>query len=426
MLSESFLHFIWRYQYFNSTELKLASGESLKIIKPGNHNHLAGPDFKEARIEIDSITWYGSVEIHTKSSEWLIHGHKGDPNYDNVVLHVVWQNDKAVLNEQGSPIPTLELKGLVKPGVLNRYRKLLESTEPVHCSQYLSQIKNITRLSMVERVLVERLETKAASFFQVLEKNGNDWENAAFQWLARGFGFKTNAENMQLLAESLPLKVLLKHSNHLFQVEALLFGQAGLLNVDVKDNYAYQLQKEYSFLKTKYGLKQYLSYNQWHFSKVRPPNYPTIRIAQLAALLVTQPHVFTFFSEMEETKQAINDLDILQSNYWCSHYAIDKPTTKILGGLSKASRENLIINTAVPFLAALAKYKDDTSHLDKALSLLTHLKSENNHITDTWKGIGWNVSSAFDSQGLIQLYNVYCKQKRCIECTIGVSLVRTP
>ena len=426
MLPESFLHFVWRFQYFNTSALKLVSGDQLDIIKIGHLNHLAGPDFKEAQINIQGIQWHGSIEIHVQSSDWYAHKHQDDPNYDNVVLHVVWENDKQTLNGEGNLIPTLELKGLVKPMVLERYQALLNNGDSVPCARHLNSTKSITRLSMLEKALVERVEEKAKSFNTILEENSQDWEESAYHWLSKGFGFKTNADNMLRLAQSIPLKVLTKHSNQLFQIEALLFGQAGFFDVDVADEYAYQLQKEYRFLKTKYQLKQKVGYNEWHFSKVRPANYPTIRIAQLAALVITYPHIFAFFSGIENRKEAIDKLDVLQSDYWCTHYAIDKKLGKRLGGLSKKSKENIIVNTAIPFLAALAKYKDDNAYLDKALNLLSSMKAESNHITELWKTLGWNVSSAFDSQGLIQLHNSYCMPKKCIECNIGISLVRNP
>ena len=426
MLPESFLHFVWRYQYFNTSTLELVSGDRLNITKTGNLNHLAGPDFKEAQVDIEGMQWYGSVEIHVKASDWYTHKHQDDPNYDNVILHVVWENDKQVLNSEGNPIPTLELKGLVKPMVLERYQSLMDSEDPIPCARHLNNTKSITRLSMLERALVERVEEKSNGFDSILEANAHNWEESAYQWLAKGFGFKTNANNMLRLAQSVPLKVLTKHSNQLFQIEALLFGQAGFLDVDVSDEYAYQLQKEYRFLKAKYELKQKIGYNEWHFSKVRPANYPTIRIAQLAALVITYPHIFSFFSEIENRKEALDKLDVLQSDYWCTHYAIDKKLSKRLGGLTKKSKENIIVNTAIPFLAALAKYKDDSAYLDRALNLLSAMKAESNHITELWKSLGWNVSSAFDSQGLIQLHNAYCLPKKCIECNIGISLVRNP
>ncbi len=426
MIQEAFLYFLWKYQYFNTKELTTTSGESVSVQSIGIRNGFAGPDFKEARVTIAGMQWAGAVEMHVRSSDWFRHGHQHDDNYENVVLHVVWQDDKAILLADGSVIPTIALEGLVKPEVLRRYRYMIESRSKIPCDQSLKKVKAITRLSMVERVLVSRIQEKATVFSGLLECNENDWEQTAYQWLARGFGFKTNAENMQELAASLPLKVLQKHRNQSHQIEALLFGQAGFLDVDMADEYPLSLKKEYLFLKSKYGLKNKVHYNSWHFTKVRPNNYPTIRLAQLAALITKFPHIFSFFSEIKDFNSFIKDLEVEQSAYWTGHYAIDKPAKRAIGVLSKSARENLIINTTVPFLAAFAKARDSPAQLEKALNLLAGIPAERNHITDLWQRHGWNVSSAFDSQGLIQLYNQFCTQKRCIECSIGLELIDTP
>lgn len=426
MIQEAFLYFLWKYQYFNTKDLLTISGEPVSVQTIGIRNGFAGPDFKEAKVTIDGMQWAGAVEMHVRSSDWFRHGHQNDVNYENVVLHVVWEDDKAVLLADGTTIPTIKLKGLVKPEVLRRYQHMVESRSKIPCDASLKKVKAITRLSMVERVLVSRIQEKASVFSQLLIANENNWEETAYQWLVRGFGFKTNADNMQALAESLPLKVLQKHRNQQHQIEALLFGQAGFLDVEVKDEYPASLQKEYRFLRNKYGLKNKVHYNNWHFAKVRPNNYPTIRLAQLAGLITSFPHIFSFFSEINDLSSVMKDLDVKQSEYWTSHYAIDKASKRIIGVLSKSTKENLIINTTVPFLAAFAKARDNQEHLEKALNLLAGIPSERNHITELWQRYGWNVSSAFDSQGLIQLYNQYCTQKRCIECSIGLELIDTP
>lgn len=426
MIQEAFLYFLWKYQYFNTKNLTTTLGESVSVESIGIRNGFAGPDFKESRVTINGMQWAGAVEMHVRSSDWFRHGHQHDANYENVVLHVVWEDDKAISLADGSIIPTIELQGLVKPEVLRRYRNMVESRSKIPCDQSLKQVKAITRLSMVERVLVSRIQEKASVFTQLLETNQNDWEETAYQWLIRGFGFKTNADNMQALAVSLPLKVLQKHRNQQHQIEALLFGQAGFLDVEIKADYPAGLKKEYLFLKSKYGLKNKVHYNSWHFTKVRPNNYPTVRLAQLAGLITKFPHIFSFFSEISDFSSFMKDLEVKQSAYWTRHYAIDKPSKRLIGVLSKATRENLIINTTVPFLAAFAKARDNQAYMEKALNLLAGIPAERNHITDLWQRHGWNVSSAFDSQGLIQLYNQFCTQKRCVECSIGLALIDTP
>ena len=425
-MQESFLQFVWKHQYFNTQDLHTSHGEPLQVLTPGIHNHFEGPDFKEASLKIDNIRWTGHVEVHINASDWFRHKHQDDLNYNNVVLHVVWEKDKEVLLADGSILPTLELKGLVKPEMLRRYQGMITTDSSIPCGRSLKEVKAITRLGMLERVLVSRMEEKSATFLELLNDNEQDWEEAAYQWLAKGFGFKTNADTMLELARSLPLKVLQKHRNQPEQVEALLFGQSGMLDVDVQDEYAKGLKKEYDFLRAKYGLSQQVRYNDWHFTKVRPSNYPSIRLAQLAAFIVRFPHVFRFFAEVEQINDIMDNLEVHQSHYWTSHYMIDKQSKRMIGNMSKAARENLIINTTIPFLSALATRRDQPMYRERALNLLAAIPAEKNHITDLWRKYGYNVSSAFDSQGLIQLYNGFCKSKRCVECNIGVELIRSP
>ena len=426
MIQKTFLYFLWKYQYFNTKDLTCTNGSTVIVQQTGVRNDFAGPDFKEAKVTIDGIQWAGAVEMHVRSSDWFVHGHQHDENYENVVLHVVWEHDREVVMPDGTLIPTLVLKELVKPEVLRRYQYIIESESKIPCDQSFSKVKAITRLSMVERVVVTRIQAKADIFTSLLEENQNDWEETAYQWLVKGFGFKTNAENMLLLAQSIPLKVLQKHRHQPNQIEALLFGQAGFLDVELKGGYPIRLEREYQFLKKKYGLEKKVRYNDWHFTRVRPNNYPTIRLAQLTMLIVKFPHIFRFFSEVTDFNSVIEDLEIEQSDYWRSHYAIDKAAKRSVGGLSRATKENLIINTTVPFLTAFSKARDNPDYLDKALNLLTGIPSEQNHITELWQRYGWNVSSAFDSQGLIHLYNEYCTKKRCVNCAIGLELIRTP
>lgn len=423
MIQEAFLHFIWQNQYLNKVNLSTHARELIQIQKVGYHNHLAGPDFKEAEIIIDNIKWVGAVEIHIKSSDWHKHKHQGDPNYANVILHVVYHHDKEVLDPHGNPLPTLSLKGLIKPKMLVRYQQMLDNDEPIPCAQTLQATKVITRLSMLEKALVGRIESKAMAVTQLLKANSSDWEETAYQWLAKGLGFKVNSDTMLELAGLVPAKVLHKH-NELKHYEALLFGSSGLLNVDVQDGYLQTLKTEYEFLSVKYGIRDQLNYNQWHFAGARPSNYPTIRVAQLAVLLFKHQNIFSLFTEFNDPKDLIKELQISQSSYWQTHVVADKESKVKTLGLTRSAKENLLINTTVPLLVAYAKYKDRSEPLDKALNLLMALPKEENRITRLWNDLGWNVASAFDSQGLIELHNTYCANKRCAECNIGAELIR--
>lgn len=424
MIQEAFLHFIWQKQYFNKTELLTHQGDVLVVQDVGIHNRLAGPDFLEAKVSINGILWAGAVEIHIYSSHWYLHQHQHDPNYENVVLHVVYELDKKVLGPLGQEIPTLELKGLIKPKMLDRYHRMLEQEDPIPCTNSLPYVNPIVKLSMLEKTLISRMESKSLKVYDLLKDNNIDWEETAYQWLARGLGFKVNAEAMLNLAKSVPVRFLRKHHD-LKHLEAMLFGASGLLNIDVKDDYLIELKHEYQFLKSKYNISEKGSFGQWHFSGVRPGNYPTIRIAQLAALILEHQNIFSLFTEFKGFKDLDQKLSIMQSSYWQTHYMPDKHSKRGIGGLTKAARVSLLINITTPLLVAFAKHQDKFQPLEKALNLLMSLPREENRITRMWKELGWNVSSAFDSQGLIELYNEYCSKKRCIECNIGVSIVRS-
>lgn len=423
MVQEDFLHFVWQHQYFNSSHLFTTEGKSLEVFKTGFHNELAGPDFKEARLKIDGLLWTGSIEIHLKSSDWLAHQHSGDPNYENVILHVVYEHNQEVLDEEGRTIPTLALKGLIKPGILSRYKTILNSQSEIYCSDLFPKVRAVTRLAMLESALVRRLQRKGELFKKVLERNNNDWEQSTFEWVARGFGFKTNAESMSELAVTVPLKVLLKHDSRM-QWEALLYGASGLLNSDHHDEYADLLRREYAFLERKYNIRSSLTYNQWHFSGVRPSSFPTLRIAQFTALVHTHRSLFSLFTQFDSIKDLEKLLQLEQSEYWQIHLNFGKVAKSPSKALSKTAVQNLLINVVAPLLVAYAIYKSNNNMLDKAMSVLMALPVEDNHIIRKWQGLGWNVNSGFDTQGLIELFNEYCIQKKCLKCKIGAELVK--
>jgi hypothetical protein len=423
MIQEEFLHFVWLHQYFNPKQLITTDGKSVEVLKPGYHNHLAGPDFKEASIKLEGILWAGSVEIHVKSSDWSAHKHDGDSNYDNVVLHVVFTHDREILNADGQPIPTLELKGLVKPGLLSRYKTIVESQTDIPCDNSFHKVKAVTKLSMLEFALVRRLERKGDLFKEILESNNQDWEQSTYQWLASGFGFKTNSENMLQLANAVPLKVLQKHAD-LKQWEALLFGASGLLNASDNDAYANELRREYAFLERKYEVKSSLNYNQWHFSGVRPSNFPTLRIAQFAALVHSHPNLFSLFTHFTDLVSLQNLLQVSQSEYWKTHLNFGAKSKFQNKAMSKSAAQGLMINTIAPLLVAYSEYKDDADMLDRAMNILMTLPVEQNHIIRKWQSLGWNVNSSFDTQGLIELHNEYCLTRKCMKCKIGIELVK--
>lgn len=425
-MSEDFLYFLWQFQYFQKSNLQTAAGEALQILAVGLRNTNAGPDFLNGRVLIDGLEWVGNVEMHLRSSDWHRHTHTHDPAYDSVILHVVWENDAVIERPDGSLVPTLALKPLTSLLLLQRYRSLLDSREVIPCANQFESVPELQKRSMLDRVLLQRLQRKAATVHEMLARNQQDWEETTYQLLAQNFGFKINAEPMLRLAQGLPLKVLLKHRDNLTQLEALLLGQSGLLtNAPGTDDYSLTLEREYSFLATKYGVNSHqLRAHEWKFLRLRPANFPTVRLAQLATLIQQQTSFFSLFIHTEKMEQLSNVLHVQQSDYWRKHYLFQKESAVKVPALGKTSVENIIINTVVPLLAAYSEARDNHSFLDKAMEFLEQLPTEKNHVTDLWVTLGQTTKTAFDSQAVIELYTHFCQPKHCLNCTIGTTLLR--
>ncbi len=423
-MNESFLHYIWQFQYFQKIDLQTSQGEVINIVKQGIHNTDSGPDFSHAKIKIENIEWAGNVEIHVKSSEWYTHKHEQDAAYENVVLHVVWENDKPVYRKDQSLLPTLELKGRVDESLLASYKKLVNNPATIACEKKFSAVDSIVQLSMLDRALMQRLETKSILVTELLQANTGDWEETCYQWLARAFGFKVNSEPFFELAKAVPFKILLKQEN-ILEIEALLFGVAGMLVTKTKDEYITSLFDEYQFLKKKFKLEaSELSHTQWKFLRLRPANFPTIRIAQFATILHHHKNIFSQLIEIKNIDEVSQLLSLSQSRYWQKHYRFGKPAKGVVPALGQSSIENIVINTVVPLLVAYGKTKDDQDYIDKAVNLLQQIPGERNTITKGWEEIGLNVKTAFDSQASIELFNNFCKKRQCLNCSIGVAILR--
>lgn len=424
-MTESFLHYIWQFQYFHKEELQTSEGDSLQIFQPGNQNVNSGPDFSDARIKIGSLEWRGSVEIHIKASGWNDHHHSSDQAYEKVVLHVVWDNDKPIYRTDGTMMPTLELKHRVEMTLWNRYKKLFTSLDPIPCTSAWPKVPDIIKLSMLDKAVMQRLEDKCLLAKSLLAENRNDWEETCFQLLCKNFGFKVNAEPMLQLAQLLPYKVLLKHLDKLIQIEALLLGQAGFLEKVKEDEYTKILKREHRLLSTKYRLEsKEMKAVQWRFLRLRPANFPTVRLAQLAVLLSSQRNLFSKILECTSYKKLVELLDVEQSEYWQYHYQLDKKSKARVPSLGQSSVHNILINTIAPLLVAYGQLQDDQSYVDRATEILQHLPTENNKITRQWLDLGYKVKSSFDSQGLIELYNSFCMKRRCLDCTIGTHIIK--
>lgn len=419
-LPERFLHYIWQFQLFEHQELQTNDGEPIQIIHTGLLNHHSGPDFSDARIEIGKTLWAGHVEIHKKSSDWLQHQHQEDAAYDSVILHVVYEYDQPIYRQDGTIIPTLELKGKIAKNYIKKYWLLLQNQQWIPCqAQFKGVLEFPIRFSLwLDRLVIERLEQKTKPIHQLLEQNNNNWEQTFYQFLARGFGAKVNADTFEQLAKSIPLLVLSKHKNNLAQLETLLFGQAGLLEQDFEEEYPLALKKEYNFLQKKYKLTP-LQASSWKFGRIRPANFPTIRIAQFAKLIQQSTHLFSKILAAATVKDIHELFSLKLQDYWLTHYQFDKETKQRNKSLGKNAIDLLLINTIIPFLFVYAKAKDDSSFQDKALNWLTQLPAEKNSLISNWEGLGLKIDSAQDSQALLQLKNVYCNEKRCLECTVG-------
>lgn len=423
-VTESFLHYLWQFQYFNKRTLLTTTGDEIQIFHPGHRNSNAGPDFFDARIKIGDMEWVGSVEIHIHAAGWMEHHHDKDSAYENVILHVVWNNNKPVRRSDSSSLPTLELKNRVDEELLLNYNRLIHNPESIPCSSKLSQVSQLTKLSMADKVLVDRLKSKAQVILKMLHRNQHDWEETFYQLLSRNFGFKVNNEPFQQLAQSLPYKIVLKHGDNLLQIEALLFGQAGFLEDDFDESYYTLLQREYNILRQKYQLTpRQLNKVQWRFLRLRPANFPTLRIAELASILFHGRNLFSVVLEIASGKALHELFSVRLSEYWIHHYQFGKEYKEQQNRLGRESIDNIIINTIVPVLVAYGKSKDDHALVDQAVCILQDIPAESNRITSQWKMLGMEVKTGFDSQAMVELFNSFCLKRRCLDCNIGTSLV---
>lgn len=417
-MTERFLHYLWKMKLFHSGDLKTSGGEDIQIIAAGEYNTDAGPDFLNARVKIAGTLWAGNVEIHLKSSDWMLHHHQSDKAYDNIILHVVYENDSSISRMDGSPIPCLEIKGLFDAGLYETYQTLMQSPSWIPCERHLQKVEPITIYQWLHRMLLERLEAKIQPIFLALEENHDNWEETFYQFLAQAFGAKVNSGPFNLLARSLPVKVLAKHKNNLFQIEALLFGTAGFLDEKFSDEYPNQLRKEFNFLKKKYGL-QPLKKHLWKFLRLRPANFPTIRLAQLAQLVFKSSHLFSKILETADVKSIASFFEVEPSDYWIDHYRFDKISSNKKKSFGDTSIDLLLINTIAPFLFVYGKLRGEEVFISRSLQLLEDIPAGKNNITNGWQQLGINGRSAFDSQALLQLRNNYCKNYRCLDCAIG-------
>lgn len=422
-MTEEFLHHVWKFRLFDQIDLKTIQGESIEIEKTGSHNFDSGPDFFNAKVKIADTLWAGNVEIHTQASDWLKHDHQSDEAYQNVILHVVYQSDKVIKRSSGEVIPVLELKDRIPLALLNKYKYFKSSKDSIACALQLKEVSQITIHATIDRLLLERLERKSIAILNSLALNHNNWEETFYQQIARNFGFKVNAEPFELLAKSLPSLVLAKHKNSLLQIEALLFGQAGMLETHMNDKYSLSLQNEYVFLKNKFKLTP-IDEHLWKYMRLRPVNFPSVRIAQFAQLVYHSSHLFSKIIEAERIEELKQYFQVAVSPYWDEHYQFGVSSVKRKKQLGLDSINTILINTVIPFLFIYGKQKKDDKYVDKALFFLEQLDGDKNSIIDRWNDLGLPVKNAYSTQALLQLKNEYCYFKKCLNCNIGNYLIK--
>lgn len=420
-MDELFLHYVWQFQHFDKSDLKTIDNQSIEVYHAGKHNHDAGPDFTEAKIKLGDLVWAGNVEIHHRSSDWKAHGHDQDAAYQNVVLHVVWQHDMDVL-VAGNPVPTLALADLVDANFLKEYDHFVKASKQLPCQDHLHKVPGLLIKNMFDRALVERLSLKSMGIQGLLDTLQKDWEETTYQVLLEAFGRKTNSAPFKMLARFLPFKIIKKHANNPLDVESLFFGTAGFLNGQ-QSEYAGKLENNFKFLSKKYELSV-VPATMWKFSKLRLPNFPTVKLAQLAALLGKVSNLYSTIIQTSDVKDIKSLINLDLPPYWQQHYHFGKKLKRGSNQPGKTFVDHLMINVVVPILYASGKYLDDQSMCDRAIGWLEMLGAENNKTTRKYTAFGLKLDHAGDSQAALHLHESYCSKKRCLTCSIGTHLLK--
>ncbi|PLX22600.1 MAG: DUF2851 domain-containing protein [Salinivirgaceae bacterium] len=419
-MNEQFLHYLWKHKLFNKSQIFTTDGLPVEIISVGEHNHNAGPDFFNGRIKIDGTEWAGSIEIHLKSTDWFKHGHDKDSAYNNVILHVVAHNDGPVITSNNISISTIELN--LDSKLTSNYQTLINSKKWVPCEDYYAQIDPLLRNMWNETLLIQRLLRKSKIVQSLLAESNNDFDEVFFKLLCSNMGFKTNKQPFEQLARSINLRIIRSIGNNFKSLEALLFGIAGFLQSPA-DEYQKTLATEYLHLSNRFGL-QTMDPVIWKFARMRPVNFPTIRLAHLAHILSRSTSFTDNLKKAIQIQDVRNLFDAHVSEYWQTHYTFGKPAKKSRKNFGTSSIDNIIINSIFPFLFEVAKYYDDNETEKKVFRWMEALPPEINHITKQWQLLGAENTSAYDSQALIELYNEYCIQQKCLNCRLGGYIIR--
>jgi Protein of unknown function (DUF2851) len=424
-MKEEFLHYLWKYSLYDQDKLCDNSGNKIIVIHPGEYNRDSGPDFFNARISIAGIVWAGNVEIHTKSSHFYNHGHHKDPAFNNVILHVVAENDKQVFSAKGEELLTV---GLTFDHTLyEKYHSLVNNPYIIACQDEVASLDRLFIRHWLNSLVVERLQSKSDQVLKIFYETAKDWDETFYRLLSRYFGFRVNTEPFEMLATAIPFKIIRKHADNRFQIESLLFGTAGLLDEGlfretINDDYYISLLKEYKVLSAKYSIRSIHS-KVWKFSRLRPANFPTIRISQLSAMLSLTGALFSKVLEIRDVKQIKEIFEVSASDYWKNHFVFGKNSRHSSKNTGSQASDIFLINVVVPVIFVYGKIRDCHDICERALTFLEDIPAEINSITNDWKKAGIEAESAFYSQALIQLRNNYCKKRRCLECRIGSKLI---
>jgi Protein of unknown function (DUF2851) len=421
-MKEDFLHYIWKYKKFEILNLKTTLDETVNLVSVGQHNLNSGPDFFNAQLEIGEQLWAGNVEIHIKSSDWFVHHHEVDKAYDSVILHVVWEHDTEVFRKDNTPIPTLELKSMVSQEVLQNYKRLFSKTQQwINCENDFNQVDDFLLNNWLERLYFERLERKSDEIEILLKQSANNWEAVLFKLLTKNFGLKVNGEAFYSLSKSFEFSVLRKNQSKLLSLEALFFGQFGLLENDVQEHYVLELKSEYQFLSQKFMLSRQ-GVIPLQFFRLRPPNFPTIRLSQLANLYYKEHNLFSKVINASSLKEFYQLFSVSTSAFWETHYTFNKASKKTTKKVTKAFVDLLLINTIIPLKFSYAKHQGKMLN-EEIVLLMQQLVSEKNSIINKFKTLKKVPTSALQSQALLQLKNEYCSKNKCLQCAVGNSIM---
>lgn len=421
-MKEEFLHYVWQFSLFSSDELQTTKGERVEVVKSGVLNKNSGPDFLESHLKINGQKWVGNIEIHLKSSDWYAHHHEEDSNYDAVILHVVFEDDVAVFMKNNKALPTLVLKDSIAENILTNYKTLFKNEKRwIPCANDIGAVDGFVLKNWLERLFLERLEDKSNMILNLLDAYQNNYEAVLFQLLAKNFGLKVNGDTFLKLAQKIDFTIVRKERFDAQKLSALIFGVAGFLDDDIEEPYHQQLKSEYLYLKKKYKLSS-MNKKEFQFFRMRPNNFPTIRLAQLITVYVKHQNLFATMLSFDNIEQFYDAFDVVVDDFWKTHYTFEKESKSSQKRISKAFVDLVIINTVIPLKFVFKKQRNVDFNLDE-LRLLEGLIPEKNSIINKFSDLGIKPQNALESQALLQLKNEYCVYKKCLDCTIGNSLL---